>query len=561
MSLMKKGGLALLGVWLLLALAPAPLLKWGIEHQGSQWLGARVDIDKAAFSWWPMHVVLSGVDVTNPLKPEYNALSLARVQAEVDVIASLSGTLQVSLVQVEGVTIVTPRAHSGAIPGVLPHRLFVTAEGQGFQLPLIAPMPMESIIDAESASYRNSADEFRQRLLDKQSAWAAITQALPDETVLATYHERWKSLKNTRSYSREPLALQARERERDVLLAALQSDRAQLQQAEREVRSQWQSIQTQYAGFKKRPGDSVTSQIDRLGLSDVAMSRLGQALVREKIQEWLNTTLGIHQRLVMPVVGSNAHADGLTGKPRILIKKLSLAGEFRSAALPSNDPGHIRGEILNLSDAPQALSDPVTLNIEAGGQHLGSIQLSALLDHRKAGKAMDRFNFTVTQAQLHAWPLAGSESMQVNVKSGRLSLSLAGTIDPMQRLDVNLSSIFELEALEVKLKNPDNDAARALATAIEPLSSVTITARANGELNRPELHLTCSLDEVMAVALRQAFGSRVLIWRDELQRRLDDVLMTQLAALEPDLAKSSAMLDTLQQRYQAFDALLANVSK
>ena len=151
--------------------------------------------------------------------------------------------------------------------------------------------------------------------------------------------------------------------------------------------------------------------------------------------------------------------------------------------------------------------------------------------------------------------------MQVNVKSGRLSLSLAGTIDPMQRLDVNLSSIFELEALEVKLKNPDNDAARALATAIEPLSSVTITARANGELNRPELHLTCSLDEVMAIALRQAFGSRVLIWRDELQRRLDDVLMTQLAVLEPDLAKSSAMLDTLQQRYQAFDALLAHVSK
>lgn len=561
MSLVKKGGLLLLALGLLLALAPAPLLKWGIETQGTQWLGARVDIEKATFSWWPMQWVLSGIDVTNPLKPAYNAISIAQARAEIDVIASLQGTLHLSLVQVQGVTIATPRAYSGAIPGLSPRRLFVTAEGQGFRLPLFDPLPMDAIVNAESVNYRNSANAFRQLLLEKQTDWAAITQALPDETVLATYRERWAALKKPLRSSREPSTRQAREQERDLLIASLQSERARLQQAEREVRTQWQSIQTQYAGLKKQPTDSVTYQLDHLGLSDTAISRLGQALVREKIQEWLNTTLGIHQLLVMPVAGDNANVDVHMSKPRILIKKLSLAGAFSSAALPSDDTGYIRGEILNFSDAPQSQSEPVTLNIEAGGRQLGNIQLSAMLDHRTVGKEIDRFNFTLTHAQLHDWPLAWNDSMPVNVKSGHLTLSLAGTLNPLQRLDVNLSSIFELEALEVKVKNIDNGAALALAAAIEPLPSVTVTARANGELNYPALQLTCSLDEVMAVALRQAFGSRVLIWRDELQRRLDAVLMTQLAVLEPDLAKSSAMLDTLQRRYQTFDALLVSMSK
>ncbi len=561
MSLIKKGGLALLGLWLLLALAPAPLLKWGIEHQGTHWLGARVDIEKVAFSWWPMQVVLSGVDVTNPLKPAYNAVSLARVQAEVDVLASLQGALHVPLIQVEGITIATPRAQSGAIPGVLPRRLFVTADAEGFHLPLIDPLPMESIINTESERYRNSTDEFRQLLLDKQSDWAAKIQSLPDETVLAAYRERWQALKNARRSSRAPLTLQARERKRELLLAGLQSDTMKLQQAERELRTQWQNVQTRYADLKKQPADSVVSQVERLGVSDIAISRLGQALVREKIQEWLNTTLGIHQLLVMPAAVNNANADGQQSKPRLIIKKLSLAGVFASAALPDNSPGLIHGEILNLSDAPQWHTEPVTLNIDAGGQFLGAVQLSAMLDHRTVGKEIDRFNFTVTDASLRAWPLAWNDSLPVTVKSGRLSLSLAGTIDPLQRLDVNLSSIFELEALEVKVKNTDNDAALALVAAIEKLPTLTVTARANGELNSPALQLTTSLDEVMAAALRQAFGSRVLSWRDELQRRLDEVLMTQLAIVEPDLAKSSALLDTLQQRYQAYDALRVSLSK
>ena len=73
-------------------------------------------------------------------------------------------------------------------------------------------------------------------------------------------------------------------------------------------------------------------------------------------------------------------------------------------------------EIRNLSDAPSLWADPVTININALGDSLGTIKLTGLLAHQKSGAEEDSLALSVKNSQLQNLVLSegGSLGMMVN---------------------------------------------------------------------------------------------------------------------------------------------------
>lgn len=555
MSLTKKlmpGFLA--GVALLLLLVfflPAPLIQWAIERYGSQWLGAKVAVETVDFSWWPTRLSLKGVDVANPLQPMHNAVSFARLETTLDIPASLAGTLHISSLIIDGIVIGKPRLSSGALPGVPPRIPFVTPEGQAFKLPEVKLPPLDGIADKEKQLYSDRAKAFRQALKDKQAQWEARIAALPNKDTLATYRQRWDDIRAAKDPASRLLALGKLK----SLQQDLKGDLEKFRQTDQEIKREWQELQNQYAQLKNLSAESLLSLMDQWGLSDSVISVLGQSLVQDTVNEWLNASLGYHRLLSAQGSAETDETAPARTQALLVIKKTVLSGPL----VHGTREGEIQGEILNLSDAPHLIAEPVTLHIDAKGTRLGAMQLSGLLDHRIPGKESDRFNFSLKKSQLQDYLLAGHPDLQVMLRKAAVSIDMAGSIEQMRTLDLSMNTAFKSLALEVTGEKADNEIVVALADALQQVPSISITALAQGDLGKPGLRITNTLDDVVAMAMRKVLGNKMAEVRQTLQRRLDEELQKQLASLEDDLARNNAMLDLAKLRGTDFNTLLDTV--
>lgn len=544
-------GLPLVVIVLLVVFLPGPLIKWGIEHYGTQTLGAQVDVDNVTFSWWPTRLEVYGLNVTNPMQPLQNALSFETLATDIDIPASLDGTLQIKELTVNGVVIGKPRKHSGAISGVPPHIPFVTPEGQTFKMPEVHLPELDGVIEKEKALYSERAKAFKQQLENKREQWDARLKTLPDKSTLVTYRQRWDEIRA----AKDPVSRLAALSKLNALQKDIKADLEKFKQADREMRQEWQAMQVDYAALQNLSAESFVSLLEQWGLSDSLLTDMGRLLVQDKVNEWLNSALGFHQILSARNESTATNTPAARTQAWVIIRKTTLSGPF----VHGSRQGEVSGEVLNFSDAPQWVNEPITLRVAAKGTTMGEMQLSGLLDHRVPGKETDTLNFTLKKSQLQDFLLTDHADLQVLLKQARLSMDVSATLQQMHRLDVNLNSAFRAITLQVEGKQASSEVVTALTDALQSVPVITISAVVKGDLPKPTLRVDNNLDEVVAVALRNVLNKKMAIARDKLQARLNEALQKQIAGLESDLAKNSALLDQAGKQGTDFNALLESV--
>lgn len=528
---------------------PAPLLKWSIEHQVSAWLGVQVDVASVSFSWWPAQIELEGVDVTNPLQPLQNAVSFTRMQAQLDLPASLQGTLrgtlQVPLLIIEGVEVGKPRQQSGLLATEALPMPFVTNDSSSFRLPANQRPDFDAIVSRETQVYAGRVEGFQRDLQAQRLRWASQLQELPDAADVAAYRDRYASLRG------QPALAADMER----LRVSLQADLKRFRQIDQQFRLDWQAVQTRYAALKGLAPESLARVLEMHDLADSRLASLGQRLLRERIDQWLNAGVGYHRLLSAQNGSDNVEHAGPARRPLLSIRKAILSGTITSGPRQ----GQISGEILNLSDSPNWIDEPVTLTINAQGETLGNVQLSVLMDHRTPGKESDDFNFSLKSAHLHTLPLWEQTDLRIALQDVSLSVDASGSIEQVDELALNLTSVIRANTIDVDGEKADNAVTLALADTLRQAGGVTLTAQASGSLTSPVLQLSTTLDEALADAMRAVTGATANEIRVSLQPLLDAALQQQLALLEKDLADTSAMLLQARLRGKAFETLLKTV--
>lgn len=506
------------------------LAQWFISRLLEKGFDVTVVIEQAKVEWWPLAIELQGVDVSHP---RVHPVRLSHIRADVDFMSFFDGMLHVPLMQVEGVKIGRRSAvANSATGGGEPPAAFVFPDGR--------PLPIQALLETERLRYDEQIRAFRDGLQQKQKYWAQQLQQLPDATSLAAHQERFDRRRG------ELLALSAAE---DPVML-LEADLARFAQVDSELRSDWQRFQNQYLDLKALAQHSVERILVERGLSEAQLSVLGQRLVQDTLHDWFERGLGFHQVLAGHQ-GGEENAEGEPPALRLLVRKVVFVGVFEHGARR----GRISGEMLNLSNAPVRLTEPLTLHLEAHGKGLGDLQLTALLDHRAPGREADHFNFSLQKTRFSRFVLADNQALAIDLRKALLSVDMAGTIRHEGTLDLSLSSVFNTQSIDVKVKSADNPLANALPAALMPVREVMLAGAVKGTLERPEMQANTTLDDVIAPVARDLVETLLTKERAQLLEHLETELQLRLGGLEKDLAHSSALLDVARQRAVPFERL------
>lgn len=505
--------------------------QWAITRLLAEGFDLTVSIERMNLQWWPLAVEMQGVDVVHP---RVHPVRFSRVQAEIDPGALAEGVLTVPVMHIDGVTLGRLAIPVDSARGVVAS----TAASRAF--PEMGPLPMQALIEAESRRYDEQFRVFRAELQQKQETWSQQLQRLPAAAELAAHQARLRE----RSHSGAALA------SGDDPRLLLESDLARFAEVDNALRNDWQRFQARYLGLRALADQSVERILQERGVSDAQLAVLGQGLVHDTLYDWFERGLGFHQVLA----GHEGEGLPTTAEPpvlRLLVRKALFGGEFVHGARR----GEVSGEMLNLSNAPIRLAEPLTLHIEVHGKGIGDLQLSVLLDHRAPGREADHFNFSLQNSPFPRFVLAENPALAIDLRNTLLSVDMAGTIGHQGTLDLSLSSVFNTQSLEVRVKSADNPLANALAPALTPVRKVMLAGAVKGSLARPEMQASTSLDEVIAPVARALVERQLPGQKAQLLTQLEAVLQQHLATLESDLARSSALLDVARQRAEPFERL------
>jgi len=166
MSAKRKGMFFVFGgVLLALALlwvAPAYVIKWGIESYGSEALGTRVEVDSVTFSWLDTELAIAGLQVANPDAQSQNLVTVDHLATEFDLGQLLGKKVYLETLLVDGVAIDTTGFNSDDSS--------TNNELKSKSLPLLDMdlVDTDQLVAKEKAIYRQRVKAYQQDLKAKQ---------------------------------------------------------------------------------------------------------------------------------------------------------------------------------------------------------------------------------------------------------------------------------------------------------------------------------------------------------------------------------------------------------
>ena len=146
-----------------------------IEKAGTSMVGAKVELDKADLSLFPLGLTLTRLQVTDPSSPMRNALEAGRIAFLMDGVNLLLSKVTIDEMSVEGVRFNTPRESSGAIEKAVQ----AGPEEEPF-LTFEIPDAMEVLKKEELESLR-LASEIKGRIESDRVKFTEALKGLPDE--------------------------------------------------------------------------------------------------------------------------------------------------------------------------------------------------------------------------------------------------------------------------------------------------------------------------------------------------------------------------------------------
>lgn len=534
--------LVAIALWIL----PPRLIHWGIEHYGSQGVGAKVDVGDVNFSWLDSKLEILDLAVTNPSQPMENALQLDRVTTQFDLMRLFDSKVYLDLVLVEGITLDAARQSSGALPGVAA----VEQEESEFSMPNLGLPDTSEMVAKEKALYQSKIDGFNKELEQRQKNWQAIVDKMPDEAKLDQYQQQWKQAKSGNFLEKVKAA--------DDIRKQVKKDIKQIKAAQNQLDAEYGQLQSDYKNLKGLSDQSLDQIIKQLGLSDSILANVGNAVIGGKAQQWLQTGQGYYQLLLGGQAGSS---DGVSQQalaktsPDFLVKLLRLTGPFKQG----DRTGTIEGQIENISEAPDLYSDPINVDIKAVGELLGNISMQGVLDHRAGKEAKDNISVSVKDSVLTDFALSQSDALSVLLEKAKLNFDANAKIVSGDQLNLDMEGLFSDFAVQLAGSQSQEAWADSLINSMQKMNVLTLDAKADGQVDKPNLKVSSNLNDVFKSVLGNVIKEKSATVKKQVKGELDQALTEQLAPINDKMTGLASYGKVADDRLDEFNQLLKTI--
>lgn len=538
--------------WLVFADA---LVKCSIERTGTALVGARVELDGADLSLFPLGLKLTGLQVTNPEEPMTNAVSAASVSMLIDGVNIFRRKVVVDEMSVEGVRLNTPRKTSGAISrrpetekkrdwGRVLHR---------FPLPSLEVPEVREILAGETLESQKLIEGLRTEMNQDAAKFEGELKGLIDKEKLAGYRARFEKIKDAGKAGGGVGGMLGATSE----FLSLQKDiKAELEKIDA-VKGGLGGVIDTYKKKIDEAGKAPFKDIDRIkrkyGLTPEGFSNISRALLGPAVASRIDSALVWYSRL-SPVVekavmmrsdgvkvekpirgsGVNVRFPERNPMPDFLIRKAALSVE-----IPAGD---ISGRVNNVTDDQAVLGSPTTFRFS--GERLKGLKLLKLageVNRVVPAKPKDTVEANIKGYRVEGFELARGSAFPLTLKQALMDIDFSALVKGAD-VDASLQAGFSSVEM-VPGKKELGTVERAVASALSGVGGFKLKASVAGVLPDYDLKLSSDLDGV----LKGAVGKVVADQAAQFEKRLRAEVLDRTEGPLKELGGSFAGLESIKK--------------
>ena len=533
-----QGLVAFLGVTisvcLIWALFVDPVIKRIIEKTGTKIVGAKVELEKADLSLFPIGLTLFGLQVTDPDEPMKNAVEIGRIAGTVDSLQLLRRKVIVNEMSVEGVRLGTQRIRSGAISKKTEK---AEKEKKKDSIPglSMAKLPdIQDILGKENLQTLQLVQSIRTDIEGGKELWTKNIAGLPGKEKIDGYRKRIEALKGTKGSKNigDIGGILSSAGEAQTLYKDIQADLELLQKSQKGLNATLANFKDQIAKIEKAPQEDVRRLSEKYGFSAHGLANMSRFFIEPGITAWVDRGLYWKARLE-PLVERGGEKKGNVE----VVKPLRAKGSdvrfkekeplpdflIRVARVSVQLPmGDFSGAVKNITPDQNILGQPLLFAFS--GENLSgvrSVRLDGAVNRVSPGSPADSINLNIEGYKIQAKSISQDSSLSLKLEKGDADLDLKAVI---AKGSIDATVAAKLQGVHISAGGTDAPSGfgRAVSSALSGVSTVGVKVRITGPADNYQVQISSNLDDILKNAVGSIIKDQVAQFENKLRAAISD---------------------------------------
>ena len=555
-------------------------LKYALETAGYYVHGAEVNIATLDTSFSKAAVNVAKIQVTNTENPDYNLISIDRIQFGMLWDALLRGKFVVKIMSVEGIRAGSKRKKRGQVrppedqpeeqgPGILASAASkvgddaakkINQENQGNALGNIAAIvgganPASQLGNIEGAlNSKKKMAELEKGLKDKEQAWKKRISELPNSQKISALENQVKGVKT--SNFKSPQELQQSIKKFQGVIAQADGYVKQISTAQGDFNKDFSNTNSSFGKIDSWIKQDIKDLEKKMKIPSLEVGELS----KELFMKYLNSYIGPYKKYIamaqeyIPAPSKGGKKDDKPkpkerkkGKnyrfgtpnsyPLVWIKKVKINSRADDSDLSAN----LDGELTDATTDQKLVGRPTdfVLTGNVPGGKIEGIDFKARID-RISDDPKDSFSLKVKSFPVGLKKLSGSKELSLDMNPSVGKLNLIG-IYKNEKLNLKINN--QLQKVSYKVSAPNKDVQDIVTGAMRDLSRVSIEATARG----PLFGLAWSIKSSIGSQLEKAFKKQLDRKLEAAKKKIRDYVNSQV---EKEKKKIEAQVNKIKTQFQ-----------
>lgn len=548
------------------------VVKCLIEDEGTKAVGAKVELDAADLTLFPMGVTLTRLQVTNPNEPMTNAVDIGQVTMTLDGLRLLGRKVIIEEMQVDGVQFGTARSTSGAIDDRATSQTVSKTEaedGTMFSLPPLEVPNVHQILEQEELETLKLIETIQMDIQREQEVWKGRLETLPGKADFEKYQERVKGLKDSTKGGLGGILSGVEEVK--TIQKDIEQDLENLKTARKEFDDKLAFLKKRLAQVKVAPQRDVQRLKEKYSLSPEGLANLGQTLLGKQIGQKLKDAAGWYAMVEPYLARGDSESGSRKDRDAAPIRGEGIDIRFAERQpLPDFlirlanvslllDMGKISGKVENITPDQPVLGVPLTY-VFAGEQlrDLNGVRIQGELDHRQTDQPKDTMEFLANGYRLQSFDLSTQADWPVTLTEGFADVKVDATLAGQAIAATGTSQLSGLKVQAGKEDDP-NPLTKALSGAVSEISTLSVQAEVTGTLDQYDIKIQSELDRLLKEAAGKMVQNLAAGFGKDLQSAISAKVSEPLKALTGSLGGLNGMGGELTSRLTKENDLLKSL--
>ena len=508
-----------------------------IETQGSQQLGAQVDVGEVRIGLFPIQFTILDLRATNPSQTERNIVELGRISTTIEwgALPELASNylshseIVIPNLEIADISLDQPRGSDGALTGSSQNDSGGVDDEESAG-PMLKLPAFDQLISDEMIKIDLEYEKFRKELSSKKSQWQARVDSLPQEDAIKQYKARidafQKDIKGGNVLDQVKAVSDVANIKKDI-----ESDIAEYWNARDALKQDLAQLKAEANQLKDAPIRSLRKSFNNLSIDNATVQKLLTDLLGDTLSAWLMSTLELGD--VTTISGDTDTAQANVDPLHFILKQAVVSGQLKVRDYKTPFAGRIE----NITNSPAHFDAVTRAEAEADQSEaqLGKIVFRGSFDHRDINQANDSVEIYVKKVPLSDLPLSEHPKFGLRIEQGIMSAS----VDMSRTAEVvNGHLVMNVEDTNWRLAAAALTElwGRVLDKSLSDVQVLKLRLDMSGTMDEPALAIRSNLDQLLSKGIANYLDQQKAFAMDRAENRINVVVADHIRKMRVDMA-------------------------